>query len=220
MHRPNATVSELLKGLPPEFVDTVGALFGELTGVYDSAHGLSEPFRLYMGVLMRDALSPDRAKILLDAVALAIRATAIGAELGEAGDGKRLLQILYADDWAGLFGCVEQLLVAWSMWNAFTVASGCSLGIAKLDKTVVAGVGYDADGTPFEAYIPELYTHDGRRVCRATLHDDYHHMGRLRRVHGVVRGEDARMRQTWRGFLEEMRSFNLRARNSWRLRIS
>ena len=137
VHRPNATVSELLKGLPSEFVDTVGALFGELTGVYDSAHGLSEPFRLYMGVLMGDVLSPDRAKILLDAVALAIRATAIGAELGEAGDGKRLLHILYADDWAGLFGCVEQLLVAWSMWNAFTVSSGCSLGIAKLDKTVV-----------------------------------------------------------------------------------
>ena len=98
VHRPNATVGELLKGLAPQFVDTVGALFGELTGVYDSSCGLSEPFRLYMGVLMGDVLSPDRAKVLLDAVALAIRATAVGAELGEAGDGKRLLQVLYADD--------------------------------------------------------------------------------------------------------------------------
>ena len=69
-----------------------------------------------MGVLMGDVLSPDRAKILLDAVALAVRATAVGVDLWGVGDGRRLLQILYADDWAGLFASLDQLLVAWSMW--------------------------------------------------------------------------------------------------------
>ena len=37
VHRGVAAVGELCKGLPTEFVDTVGAIFGELTGEYDSA---------------------------------------------------------------------------------------------------------------------------------------------------------------------------------------
>ena len=50
---------------------------------------------------------------------------------------------------------------------------------------------------------------DGRQVGRATMHDDYPHMGRLRRVHGVVRGEDARMLQTWKGFVAQLKTFRL-----------
>ena len=107
VHKGAVTAKELLKGLPEAFTDTIGALFGELTGEYDSAHGLGDPFRIYMGVLMGDVLSPHRAKILLDAVALAVRATAVGVDLWGAGDGRRLLQILYADDWAGLFASLD-----------------------------------------------------------------------------------------------------------------
>ena len=156
VHRGNATVAELLIGLPEEFTDTVGALFGELTGEYEAAHGLRAPFRIYMGVLMGDVLSPDRAKILLNAVTLAIRATAKGMSLQRVkGGGRQLLQILYADDWAGLFDSLDQLLIAWAISNAFCVTSGCELGISKLSKTVVAGVQYDKQGKPSDAFIPD-----------------------------------------------------------------
>ena len=95
------------------------------------------------------------------------------------------------------------------MWVAFAVASGCGLGISGLDKTVVAGVGYAADGTPFDAYIPILRTQDGKVVGRATLLDGYPHMGRLRYVHGTVKGEDERMVRAWQGYIAQVRTFDL-----------
>ena len=56
--------------------------------------GLGVPFRIYMGVLMGCVLSPDRAKILLDSIALAIKACVKGISPWDAGSGCRLLQIL------------------------------------------------------------------------------------------------------------------------------
>ena len=71
--RTNLRYAELMKGVPKEVCDLVGAIFGEMTGVYDSAHGTCEDFDIYMGALMGCVLSPDKAKIILDTVVVAIR---------------------------------------------------------------------------------------------------------------------------------------------------
>ena len=93
--------------LPVEVVRLTSALFGQLTGEYDSAHGLGDKFNIYMGVLMGCVLSPDRAKILLNTVLLAISATARGVALWGAGGVRRILQVAYADDWAGVCSSVS-----------------------------------------------------------------------------------------------------------------
>ena len=75
--------------MPAEFVSTVGAIYGELTGEYDSAFGLGDAFQIYMGVLMGCMLSPDRAKVLLDSVA----AVSVGII-----DGEPMLDLAYVED--------------------------------------------------------------------------------------------------------------------------
>ena len=95
----------------------VVALFGDMTGEYDSALGLGAPFQLYMGVLMGCVLSPDRAKILLNTVVIAITLFARGVTLWGAGSTGRLVQIAYADDWCGTFASEGELQLAWMLWQ-------------------------------------------------------------------------------------------------------
>jgi len=71
--RTNLTFAELFHGVPTEVTQLVAAIFGEMMGVYDSAHGTCEEFGIYMGALMGCVLSPDRAKLILDTVVVAIR---------------------------------------------------------------------------------------------------------------------------------------------------
>eukprot|EP00966_Prymnesium_polylepis_P030528 710495-Prymnesium_polylepis.1 len=62
-----------------------------------------------MGCLMGCPLSPDKAKLLLNSIIVAISLQVKGVQLwGEgAGDAGRiretLLQMAYADDWCGVF---------------------------------------------------------------------------------------------------------------------
>ena len=70
---------------------------------------------------------------------------------------------------------------------------------------------YDKQGKASDAFIPDLVTYDGRVVGRAGFAQSYPHMGRLRCISGSVDAEDARMRSTWRGYLAQIRGFELRA---------
>ena len=46
------STAELLNGMPPEVVRLTMALFGQMTGMYDTAHGLGDEFQIFMGALM------------------------------------------------------------------------------------------------------------------------------------------------------------------------
>ena len=112
-------------------------------------------------------------KILLDCVIRAIRVVAKGVRLWGGGGWKHALQIAYADDWCGTCGSEAELQSVWAVWQAWTLASGCVLGIDGAAKTVVVGITYDADGRPHNAYIRRLRTHDGRCVQQMCYVDAY-----------------------------------------------
>ena len=49
----------------------------------------------------------------------------------------RIVQVAYADDWAGIFRTERQLVKAWEVWRTWVHISGCKIGIKKALKTVV-----------------------------------------------------------------------------------
>ena len=109
--RSNLRFAELMKGVPEEVVELVGALFGEMADVYDSAHGTCGEFKIYMGAHMGCVLSPDRAKLLLDTVVTAIRLHTRGV-LPWGSNGVSTSQIVYCDDHLGIFEFIDDLNAA------------------------------------------------------------------------------------------------------------
>ena len=151
MDRGVLTFAETIHGLPREVQELVAAVYGGAVAgeadatecQYDSAVGLSEYFRMTTGAFMGCPLSPDRAKLLLNTIVVAIAAYAKGVvAFGETAEEMchRVMQLLYADDWCGVFGSLEQLRRAWRCWTVWEVASGSRLGIKGHAKTVVSGV--------------------------------------------------------------------------------
>ena len=49
-------------------------------------------------------------------------------------------QLMFGDDWAGLFRRVSECRVAWEMWVTWAAMVGAKIGVKLLKKTVVGGV--------------------------------------------------------------------------------
>ena len=198
--------ADLTHGLPAEVVDLVERIFGahgELEAAvrcrYDSAHGLGGEWRNHMGALMGDVLSPDRAKVLLNTVVVAIAAVARGVRMwGCRGEGaeklrEEVLQIMYADDWCGTFETVEQLTAAWHVWRVWEPMTGSKLGIRQYTKAsaargelkcAVTGVRY-VQGKAVCGGDPRLRTAAGVAVPFIGHNETYKHMGIFRRADGA-----------------------------------
>ena len=82
--------AELLAGVPKQVRELVAMIYGEMVGEcevgsttcrYDSAAGLGDPFKNWMGALMGCVLSPDRAKIFLNTVLIALELVTRGVRL-------------------------------------------------------------------------------------------------------------------------------------------
>ena len=91
-----------------------------------------------MGALMGCVLSPDRAKLLLNTVIVAIQAVVKGVRLfGYGRDDvtntwRHLAQAAFADDWCGCFTSEADLRKAWDIWRLWEDVSGCKLGVKKM----------------------------------------------------------------------------------------
>ena len=133
-----------------------------------------------------------------------------GMTLWGAGGARRILQVAYADDWAGVFASERELRRTWMLWQAWTLASGCRLGIDGVDKTTVTAVRYLEDGSPVNGRVRALYTHDGRRVPQLDAFACYRHLGVRRRADGRVCDAVAAMRSAWPGHMASLRAFRLR----------
>ena len=190
------TVAELLHGLPPEVVELTARIYGTavrpeeaVTCHYDSAAGLGDGFKNWMGALMGCVLSPDRCKLLLNSVIVAIDAICKGVRLwghGDEGDvdtWRRIAQVAFADDWCGSYSTVGELRKAWSIWRAWEAISGSKLGVKKKLKTVVTGVQY-VNGVATCPEDPLLKMRDGSYMPFARHDECYKHLGKLRRADG------------------------------------
>ena len=113
------TVAEMLHGVPRQVRKLTARIFGnraEMQEViqcrYDSAAGLGKPFKNWMGALMGCVLSPDRAKLLLNTILVAINATCKGVPLwgyDEEELSREVTQMMFADDWLGVFSSIVML---------------------------------------------------------------------------------------------------------------
>ena len=90
MLRKVLTVAEMVHGLPREVTELALAIYGTaenrseaVTCHYDSAAGLGRGFKNWMGALMGCVLSPDKAKILLNTIVVAIAATVNRSLIGK-----------------------------------------------------------------------------------------------------------------------------------------
>lgn len=218
------TVAEAVHGLPREVRELAIAIYGAkcephlaVECQYDSADGMGDSFRNWMGALMGCVLSPDKAKILLNTVVVAISLVCKGVQLWGGGgvDGamRQICQAMYADDWCGAFRSLPQLRKAWTIWRMWERAAGCKLGVKGRLKTVVTGVKY-VQGKAVPMENPLLRMSDGSFVP-FMLHDEaYKHLGNMRRADGddaaawakVKRCLDvalARLRRLWRPTVDE-----------------
>jgi hypothetical protein len=146
-NREAVKVTEVFAGLPKrDRLDSADHLYGahadEKEAVrcrHDSAAGLSDAWPMWVGALMGCVLSPDKSKLLLHSVLVAISAVANrGVRLwGYAPEDKEaawrgIAQMAFADDWCGIVRCgtftsERQLNVAWKVWRSWELASGCKL---------------------------------------------------------------------------------------------
>ena len=211
--------SEIRQGLPRAVAEIALDIYGRFAGdesvacQYDTDAGLGKPFHNHMGCLMGCPLSPDKAKLLLNSIIVAISLQVKGVQLwGEgAGDASRiretLLQMAYADDWCGVFESAAQLRKAWDMWVVWEQAVGAKLGVKKLLKTVVSGVEW-VDGKARTPADPKLLLADGKLVPFANHDVAYKHLGRLTRPDAVDstawKGEPGRKQKGLLGHCEAM----------------
>ena len=200
--RTNLTFAELFHGVPTEVTQLVAAIFGEMMGVYDSAHGTCEEFGIYMGALMGCVLSPDRAKLILDTVVVAIRLHTRGV-LPWGGGGRSISQLVYCDDWLGVFVELCDLLAAWAVWSVWEVVSGCRLGVEGMAKTVVSG-GQWVDGRLVGVEDPALRLSSGEVVPFMTVEQLYGHVGIPRSVSGSGKGARAKVARLFMLFIERL----------------
>ena len=148
-----SALADLWLGLPHEVVSLIEKIYPSVEGrsvqcQYDSAAGLGNPFSNHVGRLMGDVLAPDQAKIFLNTVIVAIRAVVRGVTLWGTtsrdidGMVKCVLELSYADDWAGCSLSLSELRKFWVIWQHWEVISGSKLGIKLKLKTAVTGVRY------------------------------------------------------------------------------
>jgi ribonuclease HI len=202
--------AELLHGLPKEVVELTALIYGDGSSTddavrcqYDSAAGLGAVFKNNMGTLMGCVLSPDKAKLLLNTVVVAIQAVCKGVRLWGHGDAdveatwRHLIQVMFADDWVGGFLTLPDLLDCWEIWKTWAPIAGCKLGVVPREdgeggkstgrelklKTAVTGVRW-ADGKAVTVDDPGLFTAKDERVPFIRHDEAYKHLGILRRADG------------------------------------
>ena len=129
INRKSLSVAEIFAGIPPEVQQLAWQIYGQpgdaADGVrcrYDTAAGLSPPVKFYMGALMGDVLSPDKAKLLLHSVIAAIHLHCKGVGVFGDESQRRLEQAAYADDWVGMFETEADLQEVQTMLRAITPA--------------------------------------------------------------------------------------------------
>ena len=213
MDRRVTSIAEALHGLPAEVSELAERIYGKACGKgetepdgqcvtchYDSAGGLGEGFQNHMGALMGCVLSPDKAKLLLNTVLVAIEAVCSGVELWgfdvEAA-ARRVCHMAFADDWCGTFQTLGDLRNAWKVWTMWEAVSGSKLGVKAQLKTVVTGVRY-VDGVAKAMVDPQLHMRDGSTVPFLRHDEAYKHLGNMRRADG----DDAAAWKKLRGVME------------------
>ena len=203
INRKIGTVAELLQGLPPEALRLTLLIYGGYNDreravecQYDTAAGLSAPFKNWMGWLMGCVLSPDKAKILLNTSLLALRIVIAGVPLfgfgreegpsaAEAATAWECIQqLVYGDDWAGACMNLAEVVKAWEMWVAWTEIVGARIGVKLKLKTVLAGVDW-VGGKPVRPRDPELRLRDGGVVEMLDPWEAYKHIGIWRSLDGT-----------------------------------
>ena len=203
INRKIGTVAELLQGLPPEVLNLTLLIYGgyhDRDGAvecqYDTAAGLSAPFKNWMGWLMGCVLSPDKAKILLNTSLLALRVVLAGVPL--LGFGREegptaaeaaaawecVQQLVYGDDWAGACLSEAEVVRAWEMWVAWTEIVGARIGVKLKLKTVLAGVEW-VNGKPVRPRDPGLRLRGGGVIEMMDPWEAYKHMGIWRSLDGA-----------------------------------
>jgi hypothetical protein len=210
--------AELLAGLPPAVQELSARVYGRLVAErrsstevgtqfdspvqcrYDSEAGLGDSYENHMGALMGCVNSPDKAKIVLHSVLIAIAAVVKGVRWwgadGMGGDDQwaAVCQAAFADDWCGVFTSASQLEEAWEIWRAWEVITGSKLGVKRLSKTVVTGVRWE-QGRPREVGDPKLRTMRGERVPYMPYWRAYKHLGVMRRADGSNKDARALLKQ-------------------------
>ena len=190
------TIAEMLAGVPREVRELTLRIYGcagdEEGAVqcrYDSAGGLGASFGNDRGALMGCVLSPDRAKILLNSLVVAINLTCSGVRLWGHGDmsdaqsWKRVMQAAFADDWWGAFETEKDLRRAWAIWRSWEAITGSKLGVKKALKTVVTGVRYE-EGRILDVEDPLLRLRGGGVVPFIRNEEPYKHLGNMRCANG------------------------------------
>ena len=186
-------MAEELHGLPKEVWELTKRIYGSLDDPegavqcqYDSAAGLGEAFPNTAGALMGCVLSPDKAKLLLNTLVVAINAVCKGfrwwgcSEDEIEGLRSEVAQLAFADDWLGIFESEAELRKAWSVWKVWEAISGSKLGVKGQLKTVVTGATYTAAGVMADVLDPELKLRGGGTVPFIGHREAYKHVGNWR----------------------------------------
>ena len=200
------TVAQAWHGLPVEVQRITAALMGEMTGAFDSAHGLGDDFDIYMGALMGCVLSPDKAKLLLNTVVVAIRAYVRGVRLAGCA-GRTVASVCYCDDWLGVHESEADLWGCWHVWRTWSLVSGCKLGVDRdCAKTCFVAARWEGDKL---VDVPlargELRTMEGDVVPRLKAEQLYVHLGVPRSADGGGAGGRQQVRKKMREFIARAR---------------
>ena len=193
-------MAEWRLGLPAEVTQLVESIYGTgredpeeaVSCRFDSAVGMGAPFPNYMGALMGEVLSPDKARILLNTVLWAIILTVRGVPMHGydlEGAARYVVSMAYADDWAGTMLLEPEMHKVWMVWASWAPISGCKLGIKLLMKTVAGGIvrerGNDGVVRARAAMDIQLRTVKGDKVpVMDGTRDAYPHLGRKTRFDG------------------------------------
>jgi hypothetical protein len=90
---------------------------------------------------------------------------------------RRVLQLVYVDDWAGSFENKAQLCKAWKVWRVWEPLAGAAIGVKQKLKTVVTGIVH-ADRKCKHADDPKLRTLGGTLVPFMQYDEAYKHLGK------------------------------------------
>ena len=192
LDRGAVAIAEAYHGLPKEVRDLTLRIYGSAEDVdgcvtcqYDSAAGLGDGFKNWMGALMGCVLSPDKAKLFLNSVLTAIKSVCTGVSLWGYGKDelRKLVHAAYADDWCGTFSSEQDLKKAWEVWRAWEAISGSKLGVKAKLKTVVTGAKY-VNGQAVSVVDPLLRLRGGGYVPFAHHDEAYKHLGNMRTASG------------------------------------
>ena len=205
------SVAEAWHGLPIEVRKLSAALFGEMSGAFDSAHGLGDEFDIYMGALMGCVLSPDRAKILLNTVMVAIRLHSRGVTLEGCGS-RTVCSVCYCDDWLGVHETEADLRDTWAIWCTWSLVSGCGMGVVGCTKTCYVAAQWRGSKLVEAEMEAPLLAPNGLELPRMACSHAYKHLGFPRTADGSGDAVRVYVRKLVVGFVARLRVLrNVRA---------